>query len=125
MKHGWSDFVILNQHLAMGENLGDSMRELKRKVAEGEIRCEKDIEQHFDAQRERDKREGVNLSPGGHRYRREEDGTTFIYVGPVSLEDARDWSNKNVIPHQRIFTDKAMWERSFGKYIDGNDSEAE
>lgn len=122
MKRGWSEYVITNNHLAMGENLGNSIQELNRKAAAGDIRSEDDIEKHLDEQRERDEQDGVKLPPGGHRYRRGEDGTTFNYVGPISLEEAHRWSRRNLIPPQRIYSDKAMWERQYGHAIDGDES---
>lgn len=125
MKRGWSEYVVKNDHRAMGENLGDSIRQLMRKEAVGEIRSEEDLEEHFDEQRERDEQDGVKFPPGGHKYRRGENGPTFMYVGPVSVEEAHRWSMKNVIPHPSKYANKAMWERSYAKFIDGDDSEGE
>ena len=121
MKRGWSECVITNTHLATGENLENSLQELNRKAVAGEILSEGDIEKHFDEQRERDEQDGVKLPPRGHKYCRGEDGTTFHYVGPISLEESRRWSRRNLIPPQRNYDDKAMWERQYGHAIDGDD----
>ena len=88
MKRGWSEYIVTNNYLAMGANLGDSIQELNRKVAAGEIRSEGDVERHFDEQREIDEQDGVKLPHGGHKYCRGGDGATFNYIGRVSLEEA-------------------------------------
>jgi len=122
MKRGWSEYIVTNNYLAMGANLGDSIQELNRKVAAGEIRSEGDVERHFDEQREIDEQDGVKLPHGGHKYCRGGDGATFNYIGRVSLEEAHRWSRRKLIPPQRIYEDKAMWERQYGPLIDGDGS---
>ena len=122
MKRGWSDYVLMNQHLEMGANLGRSLHELRRKAAAGEILSEEDVNEHFDDQRKKDEEDGTKLPLGGHLYRRGEDRTTFHYVGPISPKEARNWSGRNVIPPPCIYEDRAMWERQFGDIIDKDQS---